>query len=707
MHYLFNKKTFFGLAGLLLVVSLLVYPGSVSQVDAEGGSRNYLPAIEFASQSTGDAIIFGINASWKYHDKGIVPGSSWKVISGYDDSSWASGSAVLGYGNGGERTIVNYGSDANNKYITTYFRKTFTISNPAAVSSLFVDLIVDDGAVVYLNGKEALRQNMPAGTVGNTTLAAACVDGTASKTIAIDRGLLVSGNNLLTAEVHQCSASSSDIAYGLALHGADGAANPVPTSAPTSAPTAPPVQPTAQPTNPPSPTAQPTNPPSPTAQPTNPPSPTAQPTTPPTSGHSFYVTTGGNSGGDGSSSQPWSLAYALSHPGALRPGDTIWVRGGSYNGTFTSKIKGTSSAPITVRAYPGERAILRNSNSLILDIAGTSYVNFWGLEIAGTETSRDSAANPSTYGIRVNQGAQSNNIKFINMIVHDVQAMGFGWWQALVNSEIYGSLIYFNGTGKLDHGVYLHNVSGNKYLSDNMIFDNASHGVHGYAETAEKGLNNIIVDGNTVFDNGTIGGTLKRNILVGGLTRTNNAVVTNNYTYYYGSSGQALNLGYSAGSSGGKVTNNYFAGGAFEIGGGYSSLTMTGNYVYAPGGFSGFSTGSFGSNTWTTSKPSGVKVFVRPNKYESNRANITIYNWNKQGTVSISAASLTGVKIAAGQTYELHNVQNFFGDVVTGVYDGSAINVPMSGHSVAQPVGGVSKPPSTFPEFGAFVLIVR
>jgi hypothetical protein len=285
--------------------------------------------------------------------------------------------------------------------------------------------------------------------------------------------------------------------------------------------------------------------------------------------------------------------------------------------------------------------------------------------------------------------------------------MGFGWWQALVNSEIYGSLIYFNGTGKLDHGVYLHNVSGTKYLSNNFIFDNASHGVHGYAETAEKGLTNIVVDGNTVFNNGTIGGTLKRNILVGGLTRTINPVVTNNYTYYYGSSGDALNLGYNAGSSGGKVTNNYFAGGAVVLGGGYSSLTMTDNFAYAPGGFSGFSTGSFSNNTWTTSKPSNVKYFVRPNKYEANRANITIYNWTKQGTVSISAASLAGVKIAAGQTYELHNVQNFYGDVVTGVYNGSAINVPMTGHSVAQPVGGISKPPTTFPEFGAFVLIVK
>jgi hypothetical protein len=394
-------------------------------------------------------------------------------------------------------------------------------------------------------------------------------------------------------------------------------------------------------------------------------------------------------------------------PSALRPGDTVWVRGGTYNGTFTAKLKGSSSAPITVRAYPGERATIRNSNDMVMDIAGCSYVNFWGLEIAGSESRRDSASNPNTYGIRVNQGISSNNLKFINMVVHDVQKMGFGWWQALTNSEIYGSLIYFNGSRALDHGIYAHNVSGTKYVTNNFIFDNASHGFHGYAETAAKGLNNMVLDGNTVFNNGSIVGTFKRNILMGGLTRTNNPVITNNYTYYPGSSGQALNLGYNAGSSGARVQNNYFAGGGFELGGGYSSLTMSGNYVYAPGGFRGFSTGSFSGNTWTTSKPSGVKVFVRPNKYETNRANITIYNWSKQSTVSVPAASLAGVTIQTGATYELHNVQNFYGDVITGVYDGSAINVPMTGRSVAQPVGGISKPASSFPEFGAFVLIVR
>jgi hypothetical protein len=75
--------------------------------------------------------------------------------------------------------------------------------------------------------------------------------------------------------------------------------------------------------------------------------------------------------------------------------------------------------------------------------------------------------------------------------------------------------------------------------------------------------------------------------------------------------------------------------------------------------------------------------------------------------VAVSAANLAGVNLQSGDRYELHNAQNFYGDVITGTYDGGSINVPMTGHSVAQPVGLTFKPASSFPEFGAFILIVN
>ncbi len=641
-----------------------------------------------------DTVVFGTNATWKYFDKGSLPGSGWN-LPGFNDGSWAGKSAPLGYGLSGLRMTVSYGSNASQKYPTTYFRKTFSLSNTSSISALLMDLQLNDGAVIYLNGKEVARPNMPTGSVGYTTLASGCVSsGTTPVTMQIDRSAMVEGNNTLAVEVHQCSANSPDLIFSLLLHELSGTSSPAPTA----------TQPSTSPTN--VPTANPTT--APTAKPTS------APTLPPTSGHSYYVTTNGSSSGDGSSAHPWSLAYALKLPGAVHPGDTIWVRGGTYKGAFTMQQHGSSSAWITVRAYPGERATLSNSTGPVLDIYDSYYTNLWGLEITSSYSTRSASRSESTYGIRVYQGAPSHDVKLINLVVHDVQSQGIGYWQALTNSEIYGSLFYFNGTTQLDHGIYLNNLSGTKALVNNFIFDNASHGVHAYTESSTHTLDNIYLEGNTLFNNGSIGytttksqyGIYKRNILLGGTLVAHNPTITNNYTYYPGSSGASMNLGYSAGSSNGKVTNNYFAGGEFDLGGSQSGLAMAGNTVFAPGGLTGFSTSSYSNNSWTSSKPSGTKIFVRPNRYEPNRANLTIYNWAKQSTVSVSASSLGGISLKSGDHYELHNAQNFYSDVVSGTYNGSAITVPMTGHSVAQPVGLSFKPASTFPEFGAFVLIV-
>jgi hypothetical protein len=70
----------------------------------------------------------------------------------------------------------------------------------------------------------------------------------------------------------------------------------------------------------------------------------------------FFASSTGTSAGDGSQARPWDLRTALSQPGAVRPGDTIWVRGGTYAGGHSSALNGTATAPIVVRNYNGERA---------------------------------------------------------------------------------------------------------------------------------------------------------------------------------------------------------------------------------------------------------------------------------------------------------------------------------------------------------------
>ena len=106
-----------------------------------------------------------------------APASTWRDIS-FDDSTWKSGAAELGYGDGDEQTVVGYGGNANAKFITTWFRRSFDVANPANWLSLSLRARYDDGAAVYLNGVEVLRGNLPGGAIGPGTLASASVPAT-------------------------------------------------------------------------------------------------------------------------------------------------------------------------------------------------------------------------------------------------------------------------------------------------------------------------------------------------------------------------------------------------------------------------------------------------------------------------------------------------------------------------------------------------
>ena len=72
-------------------------------------------------------------------------------------------------------------------------------------------------------------------------------------------------------------------------------------------------------------------------------------------GAQYYVSTNGSNSNNGSLNSPWqTLQYAL---GRLSPGDTLYLRGGTYYvQNASTSLKGTASAPITIRSYPGERA---------------------------------------------------------------------------------------------------------------------------------------------------------------------------------------------------------------------------------------------------------------------------------------------------------------------------------------------------------------
>lgn len=154
----------------------------------------------------------------------VSRGSGWKYLDNGSNqgTAWAAGNAQLG--DGDEITTVSYGADINNKYITTYFRKSFNVANPADFNSLTLDILRDDGVVVYLNGTEIYRNNMPGGAVGYQTLASVAISGAEETTVflqanGISPSLLVAENNVLAVEIHQANVTSTDISFDFDLIG--------------------------------------------------------------------------------------------------------------------------------------------------------------------------------------------------------------------------------------------------------------------------------------------------------------------------------------------------------------------------------------------------------------------------------------------------------------------------------------------------------
>jgi len=158
-------------------------------------------------------------AIWRYLDSGVAPNNNWNTVS-FDDSNWPSGPARLGYGEDGEVTVIRFGSNPSLRHITSWFRHNFDLYGATSVTQLMCRLARDDGAVVYLNGREILRSGMRSGTVTPTQLAQSEVRDEA-EVVFTERIIpvtgLVEGRNVIAVEVHQASQTSSDLGFDLEL----------------------------------------------------------------------------------------------------------------------------------------------------------------------------------------------------------------------------------------------------------------------------------------------------------------------------------------------------------------------------------------------------------------------------------------------------------------------------------------------------------
>ena len=165
------------------------------------------------TQPDDSTILVDDDATWAYHWSTDAVSADWTQTS-YDDSSWSRGTAPIGYGAADLGTTLKPGTPKT-RPLTTYARTTFTVADPTAIGGVNVAVTADDGAVVYVNGTEVVRQRMNDGAVTAGTYASASVTTASARAdrqlVFVPASQLVAGTNTLAVETHLNYRSSSSM----------------------------------------------------------------------------------------------------------------------------------------------------------------------------------------------------------------------------------------------------------------------------------------------------------------------------------------------------------------------------------------------------------------------------------------------------------------------------------------------------------------
>ncbi len=193
-------------------------------------AREWLARIQAITQRTNifaSTFIHG-GDKWKYSDSGQDLGTNWAQPE-FDDSNWNTGFGRFGYGDPATASTVSFGPDVNNKFVTTYFRRTFVMPWDYAITNLNFRLARAHGAAVWLNGLELFRTNLSSGPLSYTNLAVNVV-GPFNAHVYYPTNIPVtaplSGTNLIAVELHQSSATNTTLGFDIELLGSGNLISP-------------------------------------------------------------------------------------------------------------------------------------------------------------------------------------------------------------------------------------------------------------------------------------------------------------------------------------------------------------------------------------------------------------------------------------------------------------------------------------------------
>lgn len=485
----------------------------------------------------------------------------------------------------------------------------------------------------------------------------------------------------------------------------------------------------------------------------------------------FFVSPTGSASNPGTKNSPWNIETAFkggTDAIKVQPGDTVWLLGGKYgNGkstSFTVSVAGTQEAPVKIRQYPGQRAVIDGG----LDARGP-HVWFWGFEITNSYPERYTTESNRPIGLKM----WAPNQKSINLKIYNTgrTATSFHY-----KGEQYGGIYFGNGfydtsqSNKIRGGSVYANIAENTPAETNLIantisFRNWNSGVKVYTEWEDRYINGFRIEGNAAFDAG------QQNLNV--QSRTNSIrdlAVEHNYTYHRKDDNTGnFDMGYkSVAGTNAVVRHNYFVSGTHGYGNSLiynwqnldfsnNILVTTSKYLiseipnsspqtinwnnnaYYYGGSSSSSpfkrnattynfsnwkntTGHDTNSTYANTYPAGeeaTRIFYRTNKYfdgaDPVRGNLIVYNWSKKASV---VADLSPLGLAEGETYEIKDAQNYVNTtdltaanpepLLTGTYsqNNKTVTLPMNLTTVAAIPGKIDHFANshTAPEFAVFVV---
>lgn len=424
----------------------------------------------------------------------------------------------------------------------------------------------------------------------------------------------------------------------------------------------------------------------------------------------FYVSPTGTGSGT-SISSPMKLASALTKATA---GDLFCLLQGTYKGALTLKKNGTSVNPIVFRANPGHRAIIEG----YVEMAGSNNW-IWGLEItdpAGTQHGLGSGVSVLAPGSRV----------INNIIHHQYDKNGIGVGDKGSGHVIYGNVVYLNGQGpRHPHNLYIQNnfsIYGYKYIVHNMFLDSSlvdriSNNVQAYTQGGYiSGLHfEKNISGNGRFLIGGYNAPAERNVVhqnylyksslqIGYGSEPTQARITENYiargrlqALWFWGAGEVMHPQ----SEPNVITDNEILFPAYMEIRTYANLSngacagcprfqtadlVDRNKYYD---FTGMIHAGNKKVSWLTlttwrstaaaagnpfdrtssmvPKPTGSKIVLLPNQYDSKRAHLAIFNWAKSQNVTVDLSTV----LPSGAQYEIFLAQSaHLAPLITGTYSG-------------------------------------